>query len=109
MKNLEWNVMTFDHNANRFESYNILSPYFVDAIKKDTKKAVGRDAFAEEVKTLCMRRFWSKFEWELVLTEWTGRDNPVQKKVDVYDQLVLNWDRFIDYLWANLRDGESDG
>ena len=54
-----------------------------------------------------MYRFWSKFEWELVLTEWTGRDNPTQKKVDVYDQLLLNWDRFIDYLWENLKKGKN--
>ena len=102
-KTLEWNVVYFNQNKKDFEIYNVLSSYFVDEIKKRTKKIEDKNDFAEEVKIMCMGYFWSKFEWEIILKEWTAGDNPKQKKIDVYDQLKLNWDRFIDYLWDNLR------
>ena len=103
MKTLEWNVVYFSWNKKDFVIYNVLSPYFVDEIKKCTKKIEDKNEFAEEVKRICIYCFWSKFEWEIILKEWTAGDNPKQKKIDVYDQLKLNWNRFIDYLWDNLR------
>lgn len=109
MKQLKWNVVHFDFNKNEFDTYNVLNKYFVDEIKKRTKKVDNRDDFSEEVRHICMYYFWSKFEWEIVLKQWTGHDNPKQMKVDVYDQLKLNWDRFIDYLWDNIKPSKKVG
>lgn len=109
MKNLEWNVVKYDTNKRRFVEYNVLLPVVVEDIKARTAEAVGRAAFAEGVGRVCRYYFGSRTECEIILEEWPIRDNPTRCKVDVYDQLVLNWDRFIDYLCANLRDGESDG
>ena len=79
-----------------------------------------------------MYHFWSKSEWEIALTDWPthidvkevarlqkeldehfGRWNRepysidvhlrVAEKIDVFDQVMLNWDIFIDYLWNSLR------
>ena len=79
-----------------------------------------------------MYNFWSKCEWEVVITDWpthitveelnrlqkeldghtAAYGNPpyalsvdlrVAEKIDVYDQIMLNWDIFINYLWENLR------
>lgn len=109
MKQLNWNVVHFDFNTHKFATCNILSDGMVEEIKKRTKKVDNRDDFSKEVDLLCMSRFWSKFEWEIVIKQWTGYDNPKQMKVDVYDQLKLNWGRFIDYLWDNIKVSKKVG
>lgn len=109
MKKLEWNVVKYDITSRRFVEYNVLTPGVVDDMKKKTAGAVGRAAFADGVGRVCRYYFGSRTECEIILEEWPIRDNPTRCKIDCYDQLFLNWDRFIDYLWANLRKGESDG
>lgn len=44
-----------------------------------------------------MYYFWCKSEYELVLKQWVGRE--CEQKVDIFSQVYLSWDRFIDYLW----------
>lgn len=48
-----------------------------------------------------MYYFWSKCEWEVLLTSWVhgGRDDAPELKIDVYYQLKMNWDHFVDYVW----------
>ena len=101
-KKLEWNVIHFDVNKKCFATYNVLSNYIIKEIVDQTKKITSKDLFAEEVRHIMMYHFWSKCEWEMVLREWTGSPNKKELKVDVYDQLTLNWKRFVDYLWDNL-------
>lgn len=45
-----------------------------------------------------MYHFWSRCEYEVIIREWCGRE--AERKVDIYEQLMLNWDRFIDYCWS---------
>ena len=78
-----------------------------------------------------MYYFWSKCEWEVVITDWPTHITveeieelneelsryearwhrkpyslnvglPVQKKVSVYDQVMMNWDIFVEYVWNEL-------
>lgn len=46
-----------------------------------------------------MYYFWSKCEWEIILSDFPPSDRFKKKKVDVYEQVMLNWDKFINYLW----------
>ena len=103
MKQLEWIVVRFDWNKKDFVPYNVLGKYMVEEIVKRTNKIDNKPDFTEEIRHICMYHFWSKFEWEIIIKEWTGHDNPKERKIDVYDQLQLNWNRFIDYLWENLK------
>lgn len=27
-----------------------------------------------------------------------------EKKIDVFEQIDINWDRFVDYVWNNIKD-----
>lgn len=45
--------------------------------------------------------YWSKCEWEIILSHWPPRKNAQELKIDVYDQVMLNWPIFCDYIWAN--------
>lgn len=44
--------------------------------------------------------FWSKCEWEIIICPWVGKADDI--KIDVYDQLMLNWDKFVDYVWSEV-------
>ena len=107
MKKLTWHVVRYDPNRKCFRGYNVLSPGIVDAIVRKAKVATGRRDFENSVRDVCRYHFAHRTECEIILEEWPIHNNPTRRKVDVYDQLFLNWDRFIDYLWANLRDGEN--
>ena len=48
-----------------------------------------------------MYYFWSKCEWEIILSDWPPSDTFCKEKIDVFDQVMLNWDIFVDYIWNN--------
>lgn len=131
---LVWNVFVEDINARKIEVYNIFDHYRFMEDLVDIKKRIGKDEgffpqFAAEVKTSLMYYFWSKCEWEVVITSWppyvdgkevdrlydektnmlidygrfvrTDVRLETREKIDVFDQVMMNWDQFIDYLWRN--------
>ena len=101
---LVWNVYYEDCNRRCISTYNILghSGFYADCQK--AAKQATKDGFREAVRRGLMYYFWSKCEWEIVLTCWPPKREGISfedEKIDVYDQVMLNFDRFIDYLWSN--------
>jgi hypothetical protein len=73
--------------------------------------------------------YWSKSEYETIITSWppyvedeelnrlnSEKEKRIQEtgkfyraavnlnvgyKIDIYTQVMMNWDRFIDYIWNN--------
>lgn len=100
-----WNVFVANFNDDRPESFNIFDHHF---FREDCNKAFAEckhdiTVFAEEVKNKLMYYYWSKCEWELVIKGFVG--NKKERKVDVYEQVMLNWDKFVDYLWEWYKKG----
>lgn len=85
------------------------------------------DEFNERVRRECLYYFWGKCEWEVVLTSWppyitveeidrlnkevedhiknwgsparvVSPNLDIGMKIDVYEQLQLNWDIFLQYI-----------
>lgn len=101
MRDMHWYVYTGNFNGQRIEKYDIFQHA---SFEKGVKEAYKRfkndfDAFAEEVKRDLMYYFWSKCEWEIILSGWPATDRFKEEKIDVYDQVMLNWDVFIKYIW----------
>lgn len=98
---LEWNVFIYNFNKKEIEVYNIFKhSRFLEDCKKAARKYKGnREAFEHEIKTSLMYYYWSKCEWEIILDSLFPRDGFKQRKVDVYEQVMLNWQSFIDYVW----------
>ena len=121
-------------NTKKIEKYNVLNDGIIDEFKKRTKKQhiIDKEQFAEMAEQVLMYHYWSKSEWEIILTSWPPHikveelsklNSEVEKyqrsyghepysltvnlsideKIDVYDQVMLNWDIFIDYVWENLK------
>ena len=100
---LVWNVFVGNFNLRRIEVYNIFdhSSFRKDCAKNAKKFKNDKASFAEGVRGDLMYYFWSKCEWEIILSRWPSHDDDREEKVDVYTQVAINWDQFIDYLWEN--------
>lgn len=130
---LEWNVFVSDFNTDKIEVYNVFDhhSFMEDLIKINKKCKDDFNVFANEVKCSLVYYYWSKSEWEVVITSFppyinekeflrlnTERNERIEKygrfirtdvdletgkKIDVYDQVMMNWDKFITYLWNNRK------
>ena len=50
-----------------------------------------------------MYYFWSKYEWEVLISPWVGGNDDEERKVDVAWQIMNNWDVFVDYTWNHRK------
>ena len=102
---IQWNVVWENFNAREIQTYNIFDNYsFLDDCVKACKKE-NKDEFADEVKRSLAYWFRWKCEWEFIASGWPPSEkHPVERKIDVYDQITLNWDIFIDWLWEHKKE-----
>jgi len=103
-KELIWNVYVENFNRREIEIHNVFDHVgFLEDVRKDYKKCKNDfAAFEEKLKSNVMYYYWSKCEWEIILTSWPPRKDFKESKIDVYDQLRLNWDEFVKYTWTAL-------
>lgn len=98
---LTWNVYVRDMNNDDIIMWNVFNHA---KFKEDTLKllleATSKEKFSEKLSSTVLYYFWSKYEYEIWI--YRGRDNNDARRVDVANQLVLNWDVFVDYLWSKL-------
>ena len=126
-----WNVYREDFNHGAIVKYNIFDHSgFAQDVNKLLKEDITKDEFAEQLKRFLMYWFRCKSEHEVVITSWpvyidkTELDrlntefdkynnkwgyNPyninvspdIGKRVSIYDQVLMNWDQFVNYVWSN--------
>ena len=102
---LEYNVYVENFNSRKIEVYNIFKYNNLENIFKEIKKETNsKEEFLEKVKRELQYRYWSKCEWEIILSEWppVKDDSFKREKIDVYDQIMLNWNIFSEYVWNNI-------
>ena len=99
-----WNVCYYSYNAKDFKIFNIFEHRsFAECVSKImTSPWESKRFFGDAVRKELMYYFWSKSEYEIILESWPVGDN--HKKIDIYDQVMLNWDRFVDYLWGEINE-----
>ena len=110
---MHWFVYKDNFNARTIEKYDIFNHYSFDKDVKEIYKRYKNDfnTFSEEIKKSLMYHFWSKCEWEIIISDWPpSTKDKVEEKVDVYDQVMLNWKVFINYVWeqAHKRKNAKD-
>ena len=102
---MQYNVFMEDFNGREIVTFNIFrhGAFREDCRKNAKKYKDDREKFLEEVRRDLQYYFWSKCEYEIVLT--TLIESPhrpfKEAKIDVYDQVMMNWDIFADYIWAH--------
>ena len=127
---MEWNVYRHDFNKKTIEKWNIFNHgRFAEDVKKLLEEDVTKEEFAEDLKHKMRYYFWSKCEMETIITSWPCHIDKkeldrlsfeyedynqkyghypykinvapdVGKKVDVFDQVTMNWGIFVDYVWS---------
>lgn len=98
-------VKEFDVGGT-IENVDILK-YREDDIRKFKKECSTKDEFAERLRREFMWRYWSKAEYELIITKtkegrilltpWCGCRDPEKATIDVTDDEQLDWSAFADY------------
>jgi len=111
----QFNVINFNFNSKRFEPYNVI-PYLVKCYNKEENKPKTFDEFKEFVRNESMYRWWSRCEYEIVLSPWPYTPSPSEsydkkeeddieawkehwkkhlnecQKIDVHYQVMMNID-----------------
>lgn len=97
---MEWHVFYHDINAQKLTTINIFDHCgFFEDVQKALKKSKSKDEFAKALKSDLMYYFWSKSEYEIIISPWCGGRNTEDIKVDIYTQVMNNWNVFLDYVW----------
>lgn len=127
---LSWKVFKEDANCKDVVIYDIFeNGRWQEEIAELMHTSKDKQDFAEKFRSKLMYQYWSRCEYEIVLTSWPpyvetneverlsqelakrelefGRpyhqnvNLRVARKIDIFDQLLLNWDQFITYVWEN--------
>ena len=126
---MKWNVYRHNINKGKIEVYNIFDHYnFCKEVKKHLEECSDKEEFVEKLRCSLFYYFWAKAEHEVVITSWTphikieelnrlnterekyvkewGREPrslyvqpDIFKKVDIYEQVMNNWEVFLEYVW----------
>lgn len=102
--NLIWKVYT--ENNNKIVEFNIFDhgSFFDDTIRNCKKFKNDFDKFSEAIRHDLHYYFWSRSQYEVYVTPICTNNNTKTMKIDVYDQVTLNWDSFINYLWTKCHE-----
>lgn len=96
MEKPNWYV--FVEKNGKIREWNVFDHYgFYEDFKKWLDECDTIQEFAEEIERETRYYFWSRCEYEVVMSDMFDR---AERKVDVYTQLIANWDRFVEYSWT---------
>lgn len=96
-----FNVIHFDFNGRRIESYDVM-PYLLGCYRGEKKK--DRLATFEEFREFVDRKskymYWGRCEYEVVVHGWPTKT--VKNKIDIYWQIKMNLDLVTKVLMENV-------
>ena len=100
---LSWKVLNHDFNSDKIVDYDIFWNGSAEEIAKRIKreKIDSYDKFKESMRTFFMRDFWSRTEYEILVSGLHTRVEP--EKIDVWYQLEMNLDNLCEYLNDKLK------
>lgn len=117
---MTWNVYRYDISGQKIYQYNVFNHgRFTEEVK--AIKTKNKNEFSEKLRMIAMYYFWSKAEHEIVITSfppYINKDDVSRivsessnckyimnvnldrgEKIDIYNQLQMNWEHFVDYVW----------
>ena len=101
---MEWNVFYHDVNKQEIRTLNIFKHgTFKSYVEKHLKECTDKDEFAQKLKYELQYYFWSRAEYEIIIGPWVGGRDTEDVKVDIYTQVMNNWQIFLDYVWDSKK------
>lgn len=99
---LEWNVYRHDFNNDEIKKFNIFDHWrFNEDVARALKRDLNRNDFSRHLRSHLFYFFCTKCEYEILISPWIGNKENVATKVDVFDQVMMNFDVFVDYVWRS--------
>lgn len=93
MENLVWKAYYHSMSGHEIRPFNIFEHgRFREEVRKLLLKCTEKEVFAEELRRSLFYYYCSKCEWEVVIGPWCGDRGTKEIKVDVYMQVMNNWD-----------------
>lgn len=103
-KDLKWYAFMQDLNGCSLVYINVLSQDLVEDILKRVRNKTRHigcyDELKEAIKSYLIWRFMSKSEYEVIVSNWSGRN--MKEKIDIWFQLEPNLDRITEYVMKEL-------
>lgn len=98
---MKWNV--FIEHDGKIIPFNIFNNrLFADAVTSlvydPHNEDKDREWFSDQIKQKAQWQFWSRCEYEVLVLSWPPHEDENGHKMDVYEQLTFNWERFMDYI-----------
>lgn len=94
----KWNVFYDNINARQITTFDIFRHNgFKTAVYKMLQECEDKAQFAEQLRKELAYYFRCRSEFEVCVTALFG---DADKKIDIYTQVYLNWDAFVDYVWS---------
>lgn len=99
IKMKSFNVLTWDFNGKDLTITDVL-PYFRDEYKRAKKNERPQtiNEWKEFIKRRGMCRYWSRCEYEIIVSPWPAQNKSV--KIDVWDQINSNIDIIAEILYG---------
>lgn len=99
---MKWFVYRYNVNGRIIEQFNVFThnSFKQQVIQLKRKRNVlTYEEFSQELKRIVQYYFWARCEYEVTVHGWPPTHDNVTLKVDIFDQLQLNWDAFVRYVY----------
>ena len=95
-----YKVISWDFNHDDIEYYDIM-PFLIDSYKRIKKnKPKTFDEIKEFIINESRYRFWSRCEYEVIITGWPKQKREV--KIDIFNQIMENIDIITTHFISHL-------
>ena len=102
---MEWYVFKYDNNYQTVKDYNIFNHGRFRQDLEEILKISDRNDFEKQLSDTLMYYFWCKSEYEVTVYPWPARSaEDFHIKVDIFEQVNMNWQAFIDYVWEHRKE-----
>lgn len=110
---ITWNVYVENGSRQEIEVYNIFrhhgfltdcKGHLIAYLQKQDPTDSDLRELERRIERTLQYYFWSKCEWEVILSGWPPSEKFREIKIDVYDQVMLNWDVFFRYLFSHAQE-----
>lgn len=101
---MHWYTYRHDWNQKKIIKYDVFdNGGFSEAVEKLLKTCKTKAIFGEKIRREVSYYFRSKIEYETAVVPYFDKDRDIELGIDVYDQIMLNFDAFINYIWRTGR------
>ena len=94
-------VIVYDFNRKTFIPYDVI-PYLKKCYYEAADKPETPEEFKNFVKCQSMYQWWSRCEYEIILSDWPSQCQ--QEKIDVHYQVMINLDAVAKVLMESIND-----